>query len=193
MANLLPSLGWHVIVLSLLSSDGRFPDLAPSTVACACVTIAMQRLNLLSTAVTVDSVLQFLANLLNTDLVRVMFNWCFKIPTVGLCHPSLREQPRRMQCWWRATEQVHVWATCQPNSCVPFALTLTRTPSASAPTSSRACRRSCCPSTSSRVCADQPHAACWHSGCHSDITWGNEREAQPPSATRQINGNVKTQ
>lgn len=45
-------------------------DFLPSTLACACVTTATQRLNLVDSP---DSLLKFLANLLVIDLVRIMF------------------------------------------------------------------------------------------------------------------------
>lgn len=57
-----------------MSSDCRFSAFLPSTVACACVSVATQTLKLVDPAVTPDNVVRFLANLLSIDLVRVMFN-----------------------------------------------------------------------------------------------------------------------
>lgn len=70
----------------LSSADSSFSAFLPSTVACACVSIATQRLKLVDAAVVHDSVVKFLANLLSIDLV-VMFNlylWTFLL-TLRVC------------------------------------------------------------------------------------------------------------
>lgn len=56
------------------STDSRFSKFLPSSVACACVSISIQRLKLGDSDVSPDSVMKFLANLLAIDLVRLMFN-----------------------------------------------------------------------------------------------------------------------
>ncbi|XP_070759182.1 G1/S-specific cyclin-D3 [Enoplosus armatus] len=58
--------------IALAATDCRFLVFLPSTVACACVSIATQRLKLVDAAVTSDSVMEFLANLLAIDLSSVL-------------------------------------------------------------------------------------------------------------------------
>ncbi|XP_018536878.1 G1/S-specific cyclin-D3 [Lates calcarifer] len=64
--------------IALAATDCRFSVFSPSTVACACVSIATQRLKLVDSAVSSDSVMNFLANLLAIDLSSVL-----------LCHDQL--------------------------------------------------------------------------------------------------------
>ncbi|KAK5872422.1 hypothetical protein PBY51_013129 [Eleginops maclovinus] len=72
-----PNMRRHVhSYIALSVTDGRFSVFYPSTVACACVSIATQRLQL---AVSSDSVMTFLANLLVIDLSPVL-----------LCNEQLR-------------------------------------------------------------------------------------------------------
>lgn len=59
--------------------DFRFSVFLPSVVVCACVCVATQRLKLVDAAVSSETVMNFLANLLAIDLVRLMFNWHFQI------------------------------------------------------------------------------------------------------------------
>jgi hypothetical protein len=54
----------------VLFSENQFVLFHPSTIACACVGIAMQRLTLLQDRFSCDSLLQHLAELLAIDLVR---------------------------------------------------------------------------------------------------------------------------
>ncbi|XP_044070221.1 G1/S-specific cyclin-D3 [Siniperca chuatsi] len=58
--------------IALAATDYRFSVFLPSTVACACVSIATQRLNIVDAAVASDSVMEFLANLLAIDLSSVL-------------------------------------------------------------------------------------------------------------------------
>ncbi|AWP02843.1 putative G1/S-specific cyclin-D2-like [Scophthalmus maximus] len=58
--------------LSRSSLDHRFSVFLPSTVACACVSITMQRVKLEDLAVSSDSVMTFLAKLLAIDLKSVL-------------------------------------------------------------------------------------------------------------------------
>ncbi|XP_008280939.1 G1/S-specific cyclin-D3 [Stegastes partitus] len=54
--------------VALAAMDYRFSVFLPSTLTCACVTIAIQRLRLVDAAASPDSVMRFLANLLAADL-----------------------------------------------------------------------------------------------------------------------------
>lgn len=65
----------------LLSSEFRFSTFFPSAVACACVSIATQKLKLKDEAVAPDTIMKFLANLLSIDLVREMFDLYFTYNT----------------------------------------------------------------------------------------------------------------
>ncbi|KAM8756178.1 G1/S-specific cyclin-D3 isoform 2-T3 [Acanthopagrus schlegelii] len=68
----LPNMRRHVhSYVALAATECRFLVFQPSTVVCACVSIAMQRLKLVDAAVTSDSVMQFLADLLSIDLASV--------------------------------------------------------------------------------------------------------------------------
>ncbi|XP_040889423.1 G1/S-specific cyclin-D3 [Toxotes jaculatrix] len=58
--------------IALAATDCRFSVFLPSTVACACVSIATQRLKLVDAAVSSDSVMKFLARLLAIDLSSVL-------------------------------------------------------------------------------------------------------------------------
>ncbi|XP_040014704.1 G1/S-specific cyclin-D3 isoform X2 [Xiphias gladius] len=58
--------------IALAATDCRFSVFLPSTVACACVSIALQRLKLGDAAVSSDSAMKFLANLLAIDLNSVL-------------------------------------------------------------------------------------------------------------------------
>uniref|UniRef100_UPI0037E8FA0D G1/S-specific cyclin-D3 n=1 Tax=Semicossyphus pulcher TaxID=241346 RepID=UPI0037E8FA0D len=58
--------------IALAFTDCRFSDFLPSSVACACVSIALQRLKLVDAAVTSDTVMKLLANLLAIDLSSVL-------------------------------------------------------------------------------------------------------------------------
>ncbi|XP_033995503.1 G1/S-specific cyclin-D3 [Trematomus bernacchii] len=65
-----PNMRRHVhSYIALSVTDGRFSVFSPSTVACACVSIATQRLQLSDSS---DSVMTFLANLLVIDLSPVL-------------------------------------------------------------------------------------------------------------------------
>uniref|UniRef100_A0A3Q3D6E1 Cyclin D3 n=1 Tax=Hippocampus comes TaxID=109280 RepID=A0A3Q3D6E1_HIPCM len=70
----LPNVRRHVHSYVALATIGELHnksfDFLPSTLACACVSTATQRLNLVDSP---DSLLKFLANLLVIDLVRIMF------------------------------------------------------------------------------------------------------------------------
>ncbi|XP_059185084.1 G1/S-specific cyclin-D3 [Centropristis striata] len=69
----LPNMRRHVhSYIALAATDSRFSVFLPSTVACACVSVATQRLKLVDAAVSSDSVLKFLANLLVIDLSPVL-------------------------------------------------------------------------------------------------------------------------
>ncbi|CAJ1050954.1 G1/S-specific cyclin-D3 isoform X1 [Xyrichtys novacula] len=75
----LPNIRRHVhSYIALAATDCRFSEFLPSSVACACVSIAMQRLMLVDSAFTPDSFMTFLANLLAIDLNSVL-----------LCHDQL--------------------------------------------------------------------------------------------------------
>ncbi|XP_053302809.1 G1/S-specific cyclin-D3 [Pleuronectes platessa] len=54
--------------VALAATDHRFSTFLPSTVACACVSVTMQRVKLEDAAVSSDSVMKLLANLLAIDL-----------------------------------------------------------------------------------------------------------------------------
>ncbi|XP_078104645.1 G1/S-specific cyclin-D3 [Sander vitreus] len=69
----LPNMRRHVhSYIAVAATDCRFSVFLPSTVACACVSIATQRLKLMDAAVSSDSVMTFLANLLVIDLSTVI-------------------------------------------------------------------------------------------------------------------------
>uniref|UniRef100_A0A3P8T5J8 Cyclin D3 n=1 Tax=Amphiprion percula TaxID=161767 RepID=A0A3P8T5J8_AMPPE len=68
----LKTLRRHVHSYIALAATGKFSAFLPSTVACACVSIAVQRLKLVDNATSPDSVLKFLDNLLAPDLVSEM-------------------------------------------------------------------------------------------------------------------------
>ncbi|XP_076598730.1 G1/S-specific cyclin-D3 [Chaetodon auriga] len=75
-----PNIRRHVhAYIALAATDCRFSVFLPSTVACACVSIATQRLKLVDAAVASDSVMKFLADLLSIDLRPVL-----------LCYDQLR-------------------------------------------------------------------------------------------------------
>ncbi|KAK2862134.1 hypothetical protein Q5P01_001667 [Channa striata] len=59
--------------IALAAMDSSFSVFLPSTIACACISIAMQKLQLVDTAVSPETVLKFLANLLAIDLVRLIY------------------------------------------------------------------------------------------------------------------------
>ncbi|XP_029287159.1 G1/S-specific cyclin-D3 [Cottoperca gobio] len=68
-----PNMRRHVhSYIALAATDCRFSVFLPSTVACACVSIATQRLKLVDAAVSSDSVMTFLASLLAIDLSAVL-------------------------------------------------------------------------------------------------------------------------
>ncbi|XP_070693066.1 LOW QUALITY PROTEIN: G1/S-specific cyclin-D3 [Pempheris klunzingeri] len=78
--NHLPAMRRHVhSYIALAATDCRFSVFLPSSIACACVSVATQRLKLVDTAVASDSVMKFLANLLAIDLSSVL-----------LCYDELR-------------------------------------------------------------------------------------------------------
>lgn len=153
---------FRVSNLPLLSSDCRFSAFLPSAVACACVSIATQRLKLVDAAVSSDSVMELLANLLAIDLVRVMFNWHFldnisfdfallpaltgmfviisastlitqkKVQTVKC---TQRRETNYYILYWSRSIDVHLWLsmTCWWTcGCSCFTLTLNRALSSSA-------------------------------------------------------------
>ncbi|XP_075967266.1 G1/S-specific cyclin-D3 [Anarhichas minor] len=69
----LPNMRRHVhTYIALAATECRFSVFLPSTIACACVSLAMQRLKLVDAAIASDSVLTFLANLLVIDLSSVL-------------------------------------------------------------------------------------------------------------------------
>ncbi|KAK9529035.1 hypothetical protein VZT92_013154 [Zoarces viviparus] len=69
----LPHMRRHVhTYIALAATERRFSVFLPSTIACACVSLAMQRLKLVDTAMASDSVKTFLANLLVIDLSSVL-------------------------------------------------------------------------------------------------------------------------
>ncbi|KAM6947844.1 LOW QUALITY PROTEIN: G1/S-specific cyclin-D3 [Lycodopsis pacificus] len=69
----LPNMRRHVhTYIALAATECRFSVFLPSTIACACVSLAMQRLKLVDAAVASDSVMTFLANLLVIDLSVVL-------------------------------------------------------------------------------------------------------------------------
>ncbi|XP_041639635.1 G1/S-specific cyclin-D3 [Cheilinus undulatus] len=75
----LPNIRRHVhSYIALAATDCRFLEFMPSSIACASVSIAMQRLKLVNTRLTPDSVMKFLAYLLTIDLSPVI-----------LCHGQL--------------------------------------------------------------------------------------------------------
>ncbi|KAL6112154.1 uncharacterized protein ACO6RY_08975 [Pungitius sinensis] len=64
----LPNVRRHVhSYIALVAIDCRFSVFLPSTIACACVSIAMQRLELTDAVVSSVSVMTFLVNLLDLD------------------------------------------------------------------------------------------------------------------------------
>ncbi|XP_035487084.2 G1/S-specific cyclin-D3 isoform X3 [Scophthalmus maximus] len=68
-----PNMRRHVhSYIALAATDHRFSVFLPSTVACACVSITMQRVKLEDLAVSSDSVMMFLAKLLAIDLKSVL-------------------------------------------------------------------------------------------------------------------------
>ncbi|XP_020497807.2 G1/S-specific cyclin-D3 [Labrus bergylta] len=75
----LPNMRRHVhSYIALAATDCRFAEFLPSSVACACVSIAVQRLKLADSSLNPDSVMKFLANHLAIDLSSVL-----------LCHDQL--------------------------------------------------------------------------------------------------------
>uniref|UniRef100_A0A8C2XSS4 Cyclin D3 n=1 Tax=Cyclopterus lumpus TaxID=8103 RepID=A0A8C2XSS4_CYCLU len=68
----LPNMRRHVHSYIALAATGEFLVFLPSTIACASVSIAMQRLKLVDAAVSSDSMMTFLANLLVIDLSSVL-------------------------------------------------------------------------------------------------------------------------
>ncbi|KAM9362274.1 G1/S-specific cyclin-D3 [Symphorus nematophorus] len=69
----LPNMRRHVhAYTALAATDGRFSVFLPSTVACACVSLAAHKLKVMDAAVAVLSVMKFLANLLSIDLSSVL-------------------------------------------------------------------------------------------------------------------------
>ncbi|KAL7406958.1 hypothetical protein ABVT39_000770 [Epinephelus coioides] len=72
-----PNMRRHVhSYMALAATDCRFSVFLPSTVVCACVSLAMQRLKLVDAAVSSDLVMTFLANLLVIDLSSI--HLCFE-------------------------------------------------------------------------------------------------------------------
>uniref|UniRef100_A0A673C6A4 Cyclin D3 n=1 Tax=Sphaeramia orbicularis TaxID=375764 RepID=A0A673C6A4_9TELE len=57
-----------------LAAIGKFLEFLPSTIACASVSLAVQKLKLLDVVSSSESVVTFLSNLLATNLVRIIFN-----------------------------------------------------------------------------------------------------------------------
>uniref|UniRef100_G3N7T5 Cyclin D3 n=1 Tax=Gasterosteus aculeatus TaxID=69293 RepID=G3N7T5_GASAC len=67
--HLLPNVRRHVhSYIALVAIDCRFSVFLPSTIACACVSIAMQRLKLTDAVVSPVPVIMFLVDLLDIDL-----------------------------------------------------------------------------------------------------------------------------
>uniref|UniRef100_A0A3Q3NFZ9 Cyclin D3 n=1 Tax=Mastacembelus armatus TaxID=205130 RepID=A0A3Q3NFZ9_9TELE len=60
--------------IALAAIDCRFSVFLPSAVCCACVSIAMQKIKLVDAALSSETVMKFLANVMAVDLVREMFN-----------------------------------------------------------------------------------------------------------------------
>lgn len=60
-----------------------FSEFLPSVIACACVTIAMERLMLLNSGVSSEAVMIFLANTVSTDLVRILLRTFFFLSSHG--------------------------------------------------------------------------------------------------------------
>ncbi|KAF7208701.1 G1/S-specific cyclin-D3 [Nothobranchius furzeri] len=58
--------------IALAAMDHRFLAFLPSTLACACVSVAMQRLKITDRDVSSDSIVKFTANLLSADLSSVL-------------------------------------------------------------------------------------------------------------------------
>lgn len=171
--------------LLLLSPDCRFSVFLPSTVACACVSLATQRLKLVDAAVATDLVMKFLADLLPIDLVRVMFNLHFSmisLLTLPRCQHSviilastLIKQSEEMhkqtfKCMFSRANHAHVvlvkihrkslsMTCCCTSGCFSFNLTLNRALSSSAMTSLGVCWSSACPLVSRPAFADQEHTA----------------------------------
>ncbi|XP_038552732.1 G1/S-specific cyclin-D3 isoform X1 [Micropterus salmoides] len=74
--------------IALAATDCRFSAFLPSAVACACVSIATQRLKLVDAAVSSDSVMELLANLLAIDLSSVLLCYGQLVSVLELSLPS---------------------------------------------------------------------------------------------------------
>ncbi|XP_060766621.1 G1/S-specific cyclin-D3 [Neoarius graeffei] len=57
--------------IALAATEFTFSTYQPSIIACSCAAAAIQRLNLLDGALSRDTLLQFMANVLDTDLVSL--------------------------------------------------------------------------------------------------------------------------
>ncbi|KAM6927840.1 G1/S-specific cyclin-D3 [Xenentodon cancila] len=64
--------------IALAAMDCRFSAFLPSSLACACVSIATQSQKLVDVPVSSDSVISFLCNLLAADLASLIFNYRFQ-------------------------------------------------------------------------------------------------------------------
>ncbi|XP_073323941.1 LOW QUALITY PROTEIN: G1/S-specific cyclin-D3 [Pagrus major] len=84
-----PNMRRHVhSYVALAATECRFLVFQPSTVACACVSIATQRLKLVDAAVTSDSVMKFLTDLLSIDLKSVLLCYDQLMSVLELSLPS---------------------------------------------------------------------------------------------------------
>ncbi|KAI4827540.1 hypothetical protein KUCAC02_030928 [Chaenocephalus aceratus] len=89
-----PNMRRHVhSYIALSVTDGRFSVFSPSTVACACVSIATQRLQLSDSS---HSVMTFLANLLVIDLSPVLLCYEQLISVLELSLPGKLTSPQEI-------------------------------------------------------------------------------------------------
>ncbi|XP_035006896.1 G1/S-specific cyclin-D3 [Hippoglossus stenolepis] len=77
--------------VALAATDHRFSTFLPSTVACACVSVTMQRVKLEDAAVSSDSVMKLLANLLAIDLNSLLLCYNQLGSVLDLSLPSLSQ------------------------------------------------------------------------------------------------------
>ncbi|KAK3536604.1 hypothetical protein QTP86_014462, partial [Hemibagrus guttatus] len=61
--------------IALAATEFTFSTYQPSVLACSCAAAAIHRLNLLDGALSCDTLLQLMANVLDTDLVRLSFTF----------------------------------------------------------------------------------------------------------------------
>lgn len=101
---------WFTLFVSFSSpKEWTFSTFQPSTVICACVCIAAQRLRLQDDAATSGCIRAFLTNLLSVDPVREM--WNFKLACIVSWLVAFRNSPNNFCLFW---EQTSPWPASEP-------------------------------------------------------------------------------